>query len=98
MEENKINVILDKKLDGYNTDNLNNFTTGAELVVTITLNEYRELVKAKAISDNEIQKLRLETYELRSERDKLQGKVRELLDKMYSAENPAEGETDEKGR
>jgi hypothetical protein len=90
MEENKVDVILNKKLDGYYTGELNNFTTRDELVVTITLNEYRELVKAKAISDNEIQKARVEACNLREENRKLQNKVKELLDKLYSAENPAE--------
>jgi len=90
MEENKVDVILNKKLDGYYTGELNNFTTRDELVVTITLNEYRELVKEKAISDNEIQKARVEAHDLRTENGKLQAKVKELLDKLYSAENPAE--------
>ena len=90
MEENKVDVILNKKLDGYHTGELNNFTTRDELVVTITLNEYRELVKSKAVSENEIQKARGETYALRTENGKLQAKVRELLDKLYSDENPAE--------
>ena len=79
MEENKVDVILSKKMDGYYNGNLNNFTTRDELVVTITLNEYRELIKASAVAESEKLKLQSENYDLRRQVNELSVKLNELV-------------------
>ena len=37
--------LLTTKLDDYSTQNKNNYVASGEITVTITLNEYRELIK-----------------------------------------------------
>ena len=52
-----------KVLENAYSDNPNNYTGNSELTVTITLNEFRELIKCKATEDAEVEKLRLIGYE-----------------------------------
>lgn len=63
MEENtNINVILKEKMDSYSFSK-ENLVAPSEITVTITLSEYRELVRKSAIMDNAIDKIRLEKFE-----------------------------------
>lgn len=62
MNETTINVITDKKLDGYST-NMDNFQSAGELVVTITLNEYRNLVASWATAKERIDAANKDRYE-----------------------------------
>lgn len=46
--------ILDEKLDRYGSKEMNNFVASDEITVTITLNEYRDLVSSKATTDYKV--------------------------------------------
>ena len=86
MTENDAKV-LDKKLHDYG--NHQDFVAPRELTVTITLNEYRNLVMAKGVNDKTIENLRNKNYELEQ-------KVQTLIHKLYkdadsTTEYPQEG-------
>ena len=66
--------VLDKKLHDYG--NHNDFVAPRELTVTITLNEYRNLVMAKAVNAKTIDDLRDQNY-------KLEQKAQTLMQKLY---------------
>lgn len=52
MNEEIRSTLVDKKLSGYGgSSELNNYVAEGEITVTITLNEYRELVTAKVKGD-----------------------------------------------
>lgn len=83
MENTNItNVVLDKKFDSYNA-NLNNFTAPQELTVTITLNEYRNLVSANATAQADINKANADKYERTCENERLNKEVAALKAKIY---------------
>ena len=62
--------------------NTDNFQHPDELMVTITLKEYRELVSSKATKESDISKLKNEYWEKEKEyQDKIQ-KLEQKLDKI----------------
>lgn len=63
-------LILDKKLNDYSSY-MRDFKAEGELVVTITLNEYRSLVETKANS----QSYAYDNYNLKKQVEKLQSEV-----------------------
>ena len=65
-----------KKDCGYRQED--NFIIEGELTVTITLNEYRELVSAKAIKEDAERKLRNEKYTIENEIKKLKEQIVKL--------------------
>jgi ribosomal protein L9 len=69
-----VDELIDKKVVSYYGEG-KNFTIPHELTVTITLQEYRDLVKSNAIKEHEIDKIR-------SEKDKLNEEL-----KSYKTEN-----------
>lgn len=99
MEGNKTTEkITEKKMDDYRNGDLNNFAGENELLVTITLNEYRELVsevaKKKADIDEERTakwKAQNENTELKKEVEMLHKKIQDLLFKYEYAKCTAEG-------
>ena len=66
-----------KETSGYGI-NSNDFVIEQELTVTITLNEYRELITVKAKRDEEKDKLQSKCWKLESEISKLKDKILEL--------------------
>ena len=80
-------VILDKKLDRYG-NNDNDFVADKELTVTITLNEYRDLVGKNATSSARISEVEKDKYDRNVENNTLKEKVKELERKLleYRAE------------
>lgn len=80
-------VVLDKKLDGYGVNN-NDFVASSELTVTITLNEYRDLVGKVATSSARISEAEKDKYDRNNENKTLKEKVKELERKLleYRAE------------
>lgn len=82
------NVVLDKKLDGYSGDNnLKNFVAPQEITITITLAEYRELVKKVATRDADIDAANKDRYTRNSENEKLKAEIAELKAKLYELQN-----------
>lgn len=80
-------VILDKKLDRYGCND-NDFVADKELTVTITLNEYRDLVGKNAVSSARISEAEKDKYDRNNENNTLKEKVKELERKLleYRAE------------
>lgn len=64
-------LILEKKMEDYSSSILMDFKAEGELVVTITLNEYRSLVETKANS----QSYAYDNYKLKEQVAKLQSEV-----------------------
>lgn len=82
MEGNKTTErITDKKMDGYGSD-LNNFVGEKELLVTITLNEYRELVSEVAKKKKDIDEIRDAKWKAEAENKNLKKEVEELRMKI----------------
>lgn len=85
MNEGYSNAIIPaKEFDRYGSQR-DDYANGRELMITVTLAEYRELVEFKAKHENENSKLRLEGYEKDRKIDALQKKIdayKELFNKQ----------------
>ena len=95
----EINPILDKKLGGYNVND-RNFAAPDEITVTITLDEYRDLVSKEATAkeridaanndkfarDTEIKAVKDQNNALRAENYELKKQVDELKDAIRRVE------------
>lgn len=79
---NMISAVLDKKMESY-TYNQENFVAERELTVTITLDEYRELVSQAATKRQDIEKANKDKYERDNENKRLKSEVEELRAKLY---------------
>ena len=69
--------ITDKKVEDYRGD-LNNFVGEKELLVTITLNEYRELVSEVAKKKKDIEEARDLKYKAQNELKEVKKQLEEL--------------------
>lgn len=78
-----INAIAEKKLDRFDDRCLNNFLAAEELSVTITLNEYRNLIKKVSISDFEVEKANKSRWEAERKCKELTEEVSNLKAKLY---------------
>lgn len=76
------NVVLEKKLENYYFEE-KNFSAPGELMITITLKEYRELVQKVATSDERIKVADNGKYERNKENEALKKEVEELKSKLY---------------
>jgi hypothetical protein len=89
MEDNRV---IKMKTDEYGT-NPDNFAIERELMVTITLNEYRKLVEIKATKDALVKQAETDKWAreqenkaLKEENAKLKGENYDLLQKMQESE------------
>ena len=82
-------VLLDKKLDRYGFDN-NDFLASGELTVTITLSEYRKLVKDVATAQARIDKAEADRYERNSENTRLTEENNRLKAELYEMQKASE--------
>lgn len=90
------NVVLDKKLDGYvSSSELHNFIAPQEITVTITISEYRELVKKVATAQTDIDKAESDRYERNRKIEALEKENAELKAKIYELQNKEEKSNDE---
>lgn len=69
-----------------------NFIGEDEIVVTITLNEYRNLVKEVAKKEYDLQKERDKTFEAKKTADAYKAKLEALIEKLNGVED---GEDDD---
>lgn len=82
-------VLLDKKLDRYGFDN-NDFLASGELTVTITLSEYRKLVKDVATAQARIDKAEADRYERNRENERLTEENNRLKAELYEMQKASE--------
>lgn len=75
-------VILDRKIDRYNFED-DNFLASGELTVTITLSEYRKLVKDCATAQSRIDKANEDKYKRDAENDALKEENSKLKAELY---------------
>lgn len=95
MDNSSVNIVLDKKLNDYNAKN-EDFLAPQELTVTISLSEYRELVRSNATRESAINEANSEKWKYRNEYGKLKEEVAELKAKLY--ELTLEQEEEEGGK
>ena len=85
------NVVLDKKLEGYvSSSDLHNFVAPQEITVTITISEYRELVKRVATAQTDIDKANADRWTREDENKKLKAEVADLKAKLYELQSKEE--------
>ncbi len=82
-------VLLDKKLDKYGFDN-NDFLAAGELTVTVTLSEYRKLVKDVATAQARIDKAEADRYERNRENERLTEENNKLKAELYEMQKASE--------
>lgn len=82
-------VLLDKKLDRYGFDN-NDFLAAGELTVTITLSEYRKLVKDVATAQARIDKAEEDRYDRNRENERLTEENNRLKAELYEMQKASE--------
>lgn len=83
---NVTSTILDKKMEHYNWQ-ANNYVAEGELTITITLAEYRDLVKAVATKQHDIDEANADKYKRDSENKLLKEEVDSLRAKIYELQN-----------
>lgn len=82
-------VLLDKKLDRYGFES-NDFLAAGELTVTITLSEYRKLVKDVATAQARIDKAEADRYERNRENERLTEENNRLKAELYEMQKVSE--------
>ena len=82
-------VLLDKKLNRYGFDN-NDFLAAGELTVTVTLSEYRKLVKDVATAQARIDKAEADRYERNTENERLTEENNKLKAELYEMQKASE--------
>lgn len=80
-----IDTLLDHKLSRYGSND-NDFVAVKELTVTITLNEYRQLISAKATKEQDIDKIRSEKWKVQEELNEANKKIERLCTQLYEKE------------
>ena len=91
MEDNKIDYLLNSKINDYFAKNYDNYVANQELTVTITLNEYRGLVITKAEMDGRIRdysmknaNLEKRLTDIEKEYEKLREEYTKIIQEKYS--------------
>ena len=82
-------VLLDKKLDSYGFDKTD-FIAAGELTVTITLGEYRKLVKDVATAQARIDKAEADRYDRNRENERLTEENNRLKAELYEMQKASE--------
>lgn len=76
-------TLLNKKLESYGGSELKDFQAENELLVEITLNEYRELIKEKTTKDYLIGLANKDKYTREDENKKLKQENQELKKRLF---------------
>lgn len=72
-----------KKMDSYSNEDAIDFVGDSELTVEITLHEYRELIRGKAIADEKIRKATDDKYTREAKNAELERENASLKAEMY---------------
>lgn len=83
---NVTSAVLDKKMESYGW-NAKDYVAENELTITITLAEYRELVKSVATKQHDIDKANEDKYKRDSENKMLREEVEALRSRLYELQN-----------
>lgn len=83
---NVTSAVLDKKMEHYGW-NAKDFVAENELTITITLAEYRDLVKSHATKQHDIDEANADKYKRDSENKMLKEEVEALRAKVYELQN-----------
>ena len=92
--------LVEKKIDSYNSNVDINFKVEEEILVTITLKEYRDLIKTSAYYATNNEEYRKKFYKLYDEKEALEKQIKDLENKILNSfktttEDDAEDEGDE---
>ena len=87
-------ILLDKKVKEYGF-NENNFSAPSELMVTITLDEYRKLVSNDATREQAIKKAEADKYERNNQIEHLTKEVAALKAELYETKKALEMKKEE---
>lgn len=82
-------VILDKKMDRYGFEE-KDFVASGEITVTITLGEYRQLIKDCATAQQRIDKAEDDRYSRNAENEALKKENAELKAELYEMKKASE--------
>ena len=82
--ENIVKGLVDKKIDNYYNASKYDFALDGEIVVTITLAEYRALVKDVATKEHDIRKANESKYERDCRNKALESENAELKQKIFA--------------
>lgn len=83
MEMNGEQTRIIKNVDGYGANDLN-FSGVGEIMVTITLKEYRNLVSTAATTEDIVSKAKNDEYNAKKEKERLMRENAELKAELYS--------------
>lgn len=83
MEMNGEQTRIIKNVDGYGANDLN-FSGVGEIMVTITLKEYRNLVGTAATTEDIVSKAKNDEYNAKKEKERLMKENAELKAELYS--------------
>lgn len=83
--EKIVEKLTERKVDSYyNSNSSDNFALEGEIVVTITLSEYRTLIKEVATKKYDIDKANNDKYERESKIKSLESENAELKQKLFA--------------
>jgi len=94
MELNGEQTRVIKKVDGYGANDLNFLGVG-EIMVTITLKEYRNLVSTAATTEDIVSKARSDKNKAETENERLKKENAELKAELYSLNKKVNDAKDE---
>ena len=89
-----IETVLNKKIEGYRFEE-NNFKAASEIMVEITLKEYRDLVKSDATRSTEIEKANSDKYSREEENRALKEENAALKAELYEMKKRLESFVEE---
>lgn len=76
--------LLEKKIDGYSSNTDINFKVDGEILVTITIKEYRALITKAVRYDTNNEEYRKDYIKMFDEKQELEKKVKSLQDKILN--------------
>lgn len=82
--ENIVAKLAEKKVDNYYNGSSDNFALEGEIVVTITLSEYRTLIKEVATKEYDIKKANQDKYERDCRNKALESENAELKQRLFA--------------